>query len=112
MTTQAPIEPTQADRDLALKICKELRQIWKECGEKTVLDLGVLVSAITRYRTAAERPLLERAHKAEAKVERLREALRFYADPDNWLASMWLSPSPAVADRGKLARAALEGDGR
>lgn len=44
---------TQADKDVALKICKELRHIYKECGEKTVLDLGVLVNAFAAHRLAA-----------------------------------------------------------
>jgi len=57
-----------------------------------------------------------RAEKAEAEIARLREALKFYADRDNWSAPThaemafeedWSGSIPTEADKGQRARDAL-----
>ncbi len=56
-------------------------------------------------------PLLEAADE----IERLRAALEFYGNPDNWKSGGWdhqfrmMSPEPVYIDKGDKARAALEG---
>lgn len=55
-------------------------------------------------------PLLEAADE----IERLRAALEFYGNPDNWKSGGWdhqfrmMSPEPVYIDKGDKARAALE----
>jgi hypothetical protein len=53
-------------------------------------------------------PLLEAADE----IERLRAALEFYGNPDNWKSGGWvhISPGPVYSDKGDKARAALGGD--
>lgn len=57
-------------------------------------------------------PLLEAADE----IERLRAALEFYGNPDNWKSGGWdhqfrmMSPEPVYSDKGDKARAALGGD--
>ncbi len=57
-------------------------------------------------------PLLEAADE----IERLRAALEFYGNPDNWKSGGWdhqfrmMSPEPVYIDKGDKARAALGGD--
>lgn len=72
-------------------------------------------------KVAPVRPMRERAEQAEAERDRLREALRFYADPDNYddegAPGEWLTipsnPSNGGEeydfdpDGGERARAAL-----
>jgi hypothetical protein len=50
-----------------------------------------------------------------AEVERLRAALEFYANPENWV-SVWdhqfkmMAQEPVYRDEGNKARAALSGE--
>jgi len=47
--------------------------------------------------------------RAADEVERLRAALRFYADPDIYEPVMHMDPVPVIEiDVGKIARAALD----
>ena len=54
--------------------------------------------------------------EAADEIERLRAALEFYGNPDNWKSGGWdhqfrmMSPEPVYIDKGDKARAALGGD--
>lgn len=53
----------------------------------------------------------DRREKAEARAQELEEALRFYADEENWQEipmQGYRKRAPAHAERGTRARAALE----
>jgi hypothetical protein len=58
----------------------------------------------------------EELANAANEVERLRSALEFYGNPDNWKSGGWdhqfrmMSPEPVYIDKGDKARAALGGD--
>jgi len=53
----------------------------------------------------------DRIEALEAENLRLREAIAFYANPDNYISSMW-SSNPLSRDNGRRARAVLgEGGG-
>jgi hypothetical protein len=55
----------------------------------------------------------KRANANWREAQRLREALRFYADKNNYdHVANPLESSPMSEDRGAIARAALEGQGK
>jgi len=54
--------------------------------------------------------------ECEEEISKLRAALEFYGNPDNWKSGGWdhqfrmMSPEPVYIDKGDKARAALGGD--
>jgi glutamate-1-semialdehyde aminotransferase len=79
------------------------------------VQTGTLVAASkARYAAAKALPALlsaaKRVAELEAERDRLREAVAWYADTDNWkrVAEAPSMPCAAVYDSGKRARAALQ----
>lgn len=82
-------------------------------------ELGALsheaADEIERLHDEAEHQLYKR-RDAEEEIERLREALKFYADRNSYQSpsttsfSGWHFPAPVIFDKGEKARAALKGD--
>jgi len=52
--------------------------------------------------------VIERAETAEAKLEKAKEALEFYAEWENWISLQPHEDSPIDNDEGDKARATLK----